>query len=156
MQDILIREANINDAPMIAEIEKACFPKPWSEEVIRHDMNENGKARYYLAIDAGKPVGYMSVWAMDYEGYINNIAVLPGHRRNGIGSMLIDMMLDATEAEGIVSHTLEVRESNKAARNLYTGFSFRETGRREKYYSDNGEDAIIMWRMGSLNEEPPY
>ena len=151
--DILIREADISDAPDIAEVERCCFPKPWSLDVIRHDISENGKARYYVAIDAGHVVGYMSVWALDYEGFINNIAVIPGHRRKHIASMLIEAMLEATEAEGIVSHTLEVRKSNKAARRLYGNFDFKETSIRSHYYSDNGEDAIIMWRMGELAEE---
>lgn len=150
--DILIREADISDAPDIAEVEKECFPTPWSEEIIRHDLSENGKARYYVAIDAGHVVGYMSVWALDYEGFINNICVVPGYRRKHIASMLIEVMLEATEAEGIVSHTLEVRKSNKAARRLYEKYDFKETSVRSHYYSDNGEDAIIMWRMGELVE----
>lgn len=150
--DILIREADISDAPDIAEVEKECFPKPWSEEVIRHDISENGKARYYVAIDAGHVVGYMSVWALDYEGFINNVAVIPGYRRRHIASMLIEVMLEATEAEGIVSHTLEVRKSNKVARKLYANYDFKETSIRAHYYSDNGEDAVIMWRMGELEE----
>lgn len=150
--DILIREADISDAPDIAEVEKECFPKPWPEDVIRHDLSENGKARYYVAIDAGHVIGYMSVWALDYEGFINNICVVPGYRRRHIASMLIEVMLEATEAEGIVSHTLEVRKSNKAAIRLYEKYDFKETSVRSHYYSDNGEDAIIMWRMGELAE----
>ena len=67
--------------------------------------------------------------------------------------MLIEFMLESTEAEGIVSHTLEVRESNKAAIRLYEKYDFKETGVRRNYYSDNGEDAVIMWRMGELAEE---
>ena len=150
MRDIMIRDADISDAHEIAEVEKECFPKPWSEEVIRHDMNENGKARYLVAVTAGKIIGYISVWAMDYEGYINNIAVVPGFRRSHIASMLMDAMLYETETEGIVSHTLEVRESNMAARKLYEKYSFKETGKREHFYSDNGEDAVVLWRMGEV------
>lgn len=150
--DILIREADISDAHDIAEVEIACFPKPWSEDVIRHDLSENGKARYYLAVEGGHVVGYMSVWALDYEGYINNVAVIPEMRRKHIASMLVETMLEATEAEGIVSHTLEVRKSNKAARRLYEHYDFKETAVRSHYYSDNGEDAIIMWRMGAIGE----
>ena len=150
--EILIREADISDAADIAEVEVQCFPKPWSEDVIRHDLSENGKARYYVAVDGGHVVGYMSVWALDYEGFINNVAVIPPYRRRHIASMLVETMLEATEAEGIVSHTLEVRKSNKAARRLYEHFDFKETAVRSHYYSDNGEDAIIMWRMGALDE----
>ena len=150
--DLLIRDADISDAADIAEVEKACFPKPWTEETIRHDLMENGKARYYVAVDGGHIVGYMSVWVLDYEGYINNVAVIPGYRRKHIASMLLEVMLDATEAEGIVSHTLEVRKSNKDARRLYEKYDFKETAVRSHYYSDNGEDAIIMWRMGELAE----
>ena len=152
IDDLLIRDADALDAHDIAEVEKSCFPKPWSEETIRHDLMENGKARYYVAVDGGHIVGYMSVWVLDYEGYINNVAVIPGFRRRHIASMLLEVMLDATEAEGIVSHTLEVRRSNKAARRLYEKYDFKETAVRSHYYSDNGEDAVIMWRMGELKE----
>ena len=151
--EMLIREADVSDAHDIAEVERNCFPKPWSEETIRHDLMENGKARYYVAVDGGHVVGYMSVWVLDYEGFINNVAVMPGSRRRHIASMLLEVMLDATEAEGIVSHTLEVRRSNKAARRLYEKFDFKETAVRSHYYSDNGEDAVIMWRMGELAEK---
>jgi ribosomal-protein-alanine N-acetyltransferase len=142
--DLLIRDADISDAADIAEVEKACFPKPWTEETIRHDLMENGKARYYVAVDGGHIVGYMSVWVLDYEGYINNVAVIPGYRRKHIASMLLEVMLDATEAEGIVSHTLEVRKSNIPARKLYRSYGFREIGERKNYYKDPTEDAIIM------------
>ena len=151
-EDLLIRDADPSDAHDIAEVEKSCFPRPWSEETIRHDLMENGKARYYVAVVSGHIVGYMSVWVLDYEGYINNVAVIPGSRRRHIASMLLEVMLDATEAEGIVSHTLEVRKSNKAARRLYEKYDFKETAVRSHYYSDNGEDAVIMWRMGELKE----
>jgi len=150
--DLLIREADVSDAHDIATVEQICFPKPWTEETIRHDLMENGKARYYVAVDGGHVVGYMSVWVLDYEGYINNVAVIPGYRRRHIASMLLEVMLDATEAEGTVSHTLEVRKSNKAARRLYEKYDFKETAVRSHYYSDNGEDAVIMWRMGELSE----
>ena len=142
--DLLIRDADISDAADIAEVEKACFPKPWTEETIRHDLMENGKARYYVAVDGGHIVGYMSVWVLGDEGYINNVAVIPGYRRKHIASMLLEVMLDATEAEGIVSHTLEVRKSNKAARRLYEKYDFKQVAIRKSYY--DGVDGYLMER----------
>lgn len=93
-------------------------------------------------------IGYIGVWSIADEGHINNVAVLPKYRRMHVGTILLNTMINATEEAGIVSHTLEVRASNEAAQSLYGRFGFKESGRRKGYYEDNGEDAIIMWRMG--------
>ena len=103
-----------------------------------------------LVIVDGKSVFYRGYYAM---GHLALPDGTPTGGVYGFASMLIETMLEATEAEGIVSHTLEVRKSNKAARRLYGNFDFKETSIRSHYYSDNGEDAIIMWRMGELAEE---
>ena len=148
MNELIIRKGMEEDIDSIAVIEEECFSTPWSRESIRHDLMENDKATYIVADMDGLIVGYMSVWCICDEGSINNIAVLPEYRRNHIASILMETMIQITENAGIKSHTLEVRRSNTAAIKLYEKFGFREAGVRPGYYEDDGEDALIMWRIG--------
>ena len=92
-------------------------------------------------------MGYVGLWLIAGEGHITNVAVHPDHRRGGVAKVLLKLILDACEEQGIKDVTLEVRPSNEAALGLYRGFGFKEEGRRPKYY-ENGEDALILWRRG--------
>ncbi|TDP55988.1 ribosomal protein S18-alanine N-acetyltransferase [Aminicella lysinilytica] len=148
MSELTIRKATVSDVPGLETIEQECFETPWSEESLRHDIAENKLATYIVADLEGELIGYIGVWSIADEGHINNVAVLPKYRRMHVGTILLNTMINATEEAGIVSHTLEVRASNEAAQSLYGRFGFKESGRRKGYYEDNGEDAIIMWRMG--------
>ncbi len=146
MTELVIRKGRAEDLDGIAALEQECFASPWSRESLYRDMTENQMAEYFVAELDGEVVGYLGIWLVSEEGYINNVAVSPSHRRRQIGSALIGAMLEATQAEGIIAHTLEVRASNEAAKGLYKKFGFKEAGLRKGYYEDNGEDAIIMWR----------
>lgn len=146
MTELVIRKGRAEDIDPIAALEEACFASPWSRESLYRDLTENAMATYIVAELAGEIVGYMGVWAVMEEGYINNVAVSPDYRRRHVGSALIEAMLAITEQAGIERHTLEVRVSNEAAKGLYEKFGFREAGVRKGYYEDNGEDAVIMWR----------
>ncbi|NLD11568.1 MAG: ribosomal protein S18-alanine N-acetyltransferase [Clostridiales bacterium] len=148
MSELTIRKATVSDVAGLENIEQECFETPWSEESLRHDIEENKLATYIVADLEGELIGYIGVWSIADEGHINNVAVLPRYRRMHVGTILLNTMINATEEAGIVSHTLEVRASNEAAQGLYGRFGFKESGRRRGYYEDNGEDAIIMWRMG--------
>ena len=107
--------------------------------------NIANRLAHYLVVRAGsKVVGYGGLWMMVDEAHITTFAVLPEWRRQGIGArVMLAMMELATELRARVA-TLEVRLSNDAARQLYAGFGFRPVGIRPRYYSDNGEDALIM------------
>ena len=164
MTDITIRQATAEDAEAIYEIERLCFADPWSLESIRFELEENPAAFYVVAevegeatddssadglhddTTAGLVVGYAGLWWIHDEGHITNVAVRPGYRNRRIGSHIIETLLDHTEGEGINSYTLEVRESNDAARALYEKYGFAVEGVRKEYYRDNKEDAYIMWR----------
>lgn len=148
MAELVIRKADVNDIKGLAAIEKECFVTPWTEESLRHDIVENKLATYIVADLEGELIGYIGLWSIFDEGHINNVAVLPKYRRMHVGTVLMNTLIDATEAAGLKSHTLEVRASNTAAQGLYEKFGFKESGRRPGYYEDNGEDAIIMWRIG--------
>ena len=138
------REMVPEDAGAVAEVEKESFPTPWSRESFwREASNEN--TCYLLALDGEKVIGYAGCWISFGEAQITNIAIARAYRGKGIGTQLMEAVIRASMARGCTAMTLEVRPSNAPALALYHHYGFREAGRRKGYYSDNGEDAIIMW-----------
>ena len=115
------------DAAMVEKVERMCFSMPWSRESFWEEAAQEA-AYYLLAFDGEELVGYVGVWLLGDEGHITNVAVAPAARGRGVHSM-----------------TLEVRPSNEAALALYRKFGFRSVGRRPHYYTDNDEDAEILW-----------
>lgn len=148
---LMIRKGIPQDADDLAEIEKACFSVPWSRESLYRDLSGNALSRYVVAQVDDEIVGYINAWLIREEAHINNVAVLPKERRQHIGSLMMEAFLHVTEVEGAQSHTLEVRTSNEPAIKMYEKFGFRSVGTRPGYYQDNGEDALIMWRIGDPN-----
>lgn len=146
MAEVIIRQAVPGDAGSISEIENLCFPDPWSMDALTYELEGNPRAFYIVAELDGEVVGYAGLWIIGDEGHITNVAVKPGFRNRKIGEGIIGVMIDFTSGEGIAHHTLEVRKSNVPAINLYEKFGFRTEGVRKKYYQNNGEDALIMWR----------
>ena len=113
------------------------------------DLIGNENAIYIVVQgDEGELLGYLSVWCVADEGQIMTVAVMPEHRRKHVASVLMHAMLKVTEERGVKSHTLELRKSNEAALGLYEKFGFQVAGIRPGYYEDDGEDALIMWRIG--------
>ena len=133
---LLIRPAASEDISDIAYLEEITFPIPWSLESIRHDVEENGSF-----------AGYMDVWQIAGEGQLNNIAVAPEYRGRGIGRKMMDYMIRWLTQDDNEEFSLEVRESNAPAIHLYEKLGFEVIGRREKYYIDNGEDALLMRKI---------
>ena len=146
MTDMILRQADVRDVDAIYEIEQLCFPDPWSRESIMTEFTENPRAFYVVAEIEGEVVGYAGLWWIEDEGHITNVAVKPGCRNRRIGSHIIEALLDHTGREGIRHYTLEVRESNIAARALYEKYGFLVEGVRPGYYKVGHEDALIMWR----------
>lgn len=126
-------------------IEKKCFSIPWTENMLLEEL-ENSLAKYFVIKFAGKIVGYGGMWFILDEAHITNIAIDPNYQKQGLGSHILSHMIKVAEEDAIYQMTLEVRKSNKAALDLYKKFHFKEYGIRPKYYEDNQEDAIIMWR----------
>lgn len=145
MKSLLVRSMRYNDIGQIVEIEKKCFSLPWSRESFEGELL-NEHAYYECAEDDGNVVGYMGMWKILDEGHITNVAVLPEYRNKGIATMLIDKMIAVCKCSEIYNMTLEVRESNLPAINLYKKFGFFSVGKRPKYYQMPLEDAIIMWK----------
>lgn len=141
------REMVPDDAVAVEQVEKASFRVPWSRESFwREAANEN--TCYLLAVDEeadGLVIGYAGCWVSFGEGQITNVAVAPAYRGRHVGTRLLQEMVRAVKERGVTALTLEVRPSNAPALALYHQAGFREAGRRPHYYTDNNEDAIIMW-----------
>ncbi|MDW5298783.1 MAG: ribosomal protein S18-alanine N-acetyltransferase [Sedimentibacter sp.] len=145
MERVLIRNMKSDDIGQIIEIEKKCFSLPWSRESFEGEL-KNEHAYYECAEENKNIVGYMGMWKILDECHITNVAVLPEYRNRGIASMLIDKMIGVCKCSEIKNMTLEVRESNTTAINLYKKFGFFSVGKRPNYYQLPLEDAIIMWK----------
>jgi ribosomal-protein-alanine N-acetyltransferase len=131
----------------VLAIEEASFTSPWTREMYLAELKNRGISFCFLARgDDGRAVGFCSVWRVVDELHINNLAVLPGFRRSGIGSELLQYVLQHGAALGARRATLEVRQSNEAARLLYEHFGFAVAGVRRSYYTKPVEDALVLWR----------
>ena len=143
---IHIQDATARDLPRILEIERLCFPAPWTLASFECELTLPF-LRIMLAIpDArGAPsiIGFLCRWLIADECHILNIAVHPESRRLGIGGVLMTEAINEAKSTGANVVTLEVRRSNLAARQLYRKFEFEERRLRRHYYGP-GEDAIIM------------
>ncbi|NLY81363.1 MAG: ribosomal protein S18-alanine N-acetyltransferase [Clostridiales bacterium] len=141
-----IRIANSEDINDVVNIENTCFTIPWSRDTIKREIEINDLATLIVAEENGEVLGYIGIWFILDEGDITNVSVLPGHRRKSIATKLMEAVINLAKSKKINSLTLEVSESNAAAISLYEKFGFEKLGTRKKYY-DNGEDAIIMWKV---------
>jgi ribosomal-protein-alanine acetyltransferase len=137
----------------VAELERICFPDPWSAAMLKEEL-ENDCASFLAAVDgAGNVVGYAGVQVVLDEGYILNVAVRPECRRQGVAKSLLRVFLDFAAVHRLAFLTLEVRASNTAAIMLYGGLGFRGVGRRKNYYEHPREDAILMTKEFSDGTE---
>ena len=127
----------------ISIVENECFSMPWKKETFLQDSKREN-AIYSVAVDE-KVVGYIGGYLIIDTVYINNIAVLPSHRKNGIGNLLLEDFLKKCGSNTV---TLEVRVSNYPAISLYEKFGFKNVGIRKGFYEKPKEDAIIMIREG--------
>ncbi len=144
-KEITYRLMTVKDIPAVVAIEKEAFATPWTEEIFEHEMKGNNYAHYIVATIDEQVIGHCGMWVVLDECHITNIAVLKAYRGRGIGEQLL------TEAQRLckelqVGHmTLEVRVSNEVAQNMYRKLGFQNGGIRKNYYSDNREDALVMW-----------
>jgi len=145
MKSVLVRSMRYNDIDQIAEIEKKCFSLPWSKKSFEQELL-NEHSYYECAEENGIVVGYMGMWKILDECHITNVAVLPEYRNKGIAAMLIEKIIEVCKCSEIIGMTLEVRESNLPAINLYKKFGFYSAGKRPNYYQRPVEAAIIMWK----------
>lgn len=141
---------SLEDVDEVSEIENICFYTAWTKQDFIREMTENKLAIYLVARDERKIIGYAGMWHIVDEAHITNVAVIPDSRSCGIGSQLVKGLIDIALDKNIVAMTLEVRMGNLTAQKLYSKFGFRSEGLRKKYYTDTGEDAIIMWKYFNI------
>jgi [ribosomal protein S18]-alanine N-acetyltransferase len=138
-----IRPASLADVPSLTELERLCFSDPWSAAGIRETIQYE-TARTFVAEDENQIVGYVMARISGEEGEILDLAVRSDLRRRGIGRQLLLSVWNALGSEGVRELYLEVRESNRAAIELYRGHGFRPVGLRPRYYRNPAEDAIVL------------
>ena len=131
------------DARGLAELDILCFAVPWSEKSFQEEA-KNSLAKYFVAKEDDKIVGYGGIWLVSGEGQITNIAVHPDMRKKGIASAILEELIKC--AEGCEQIFLEVRESNIAAISLYEKHGFKNCGIRKNFYHLPTENGIIMIR----------
>jgi [ribosomal protein S18]-alanine N-acetyltransferase len=143
--NVIIRKMNVEDVSAVAEIDRISFSLPWPEHTFRYEVTDNRVARCFVAeADKGQIVAAIVSWLVIDELHIATIATHPDFRRQGIGARILKEAFKDASAYGVRRAFLEVRAGNEAAQAMYRKFGFKSTGRRPKYYKDNGEDAILM------------
>jgi ribosomal-protein-alanine N-acetyltransferase len=132
------------DITAVLEIERLSFSSPWPAFAFEQELTANRLAHYRVARLGERVVAFGGIWLMVDEAHITTFGVHPDHRRQGIGRRLLLQLAEVALELGSAHMTLEVRVSNAAAQGLYRSFGFNVAGRRVAYYSDDGEDALVM------------
>lgn len=136
----------VKHLPQVLDIEQRSFPTPWSKKAFMGELRHNRFAHYYVCLLSDRVVGYAGMWVILDEAHVTNIAVDPHYRRKDLGKQLLLYLIQCTLYYGADKITLEVRPSNTGAQKLYRELGFADVGVRKGYYTDNNEDAIIMWK----------
>jgi ribosomal-protein-alanine N-acetyltransferase len=132
------------DLDAVSRIDKLCFPTPWLTSAYITELS-NRSACYLVARQGQEVVGYAGQWVIMDEAHITTLAVDPAARGRKIGERLLLALMEEAILQGASHSTLEVREGNRAAQSLYRKYGFREAALRKSYYTDNGENALVMW-----------
>jgi ribosomal-protein-alanine N-acetyltransferase len=144
---VIERATGAPDVDAVAALEAASFTNPWTRQMLADELARNEFARLYVLRLPGIPVaGFCACWIVVDELHINTIAVAAEHRGRGLGSALMRHIMQDVMEQGVTRATLEVRESNRAARQLYESLGFVRVGVRPGYYTEPPEDALILWR----------
>lgn len=147
-----IRPLQLRDLSVIEEIERASYPTPWSRSMFAGELAKPSSI-CLGAFEDDRLVGYLIVSRYVDAWHVMNVAVATDHRRRGVASDLLGALFDRTREDGRRGYTLEVRVSNAGAITLYEGLGFERRGVRRGYYTDNREDALIMWRDPAVRDQ---
>ena len=147
--NVELRRLEQRDLDTVEEIERASYPTPWSRSMFAAELRKPSSIALGAYLEEGELVGYAFVSRYVDAWHVMNVAVSPSYRRRGIASTLLGRLFEVTASDPRRGYTLEVRVSNAEAIRLYERLGFESRGIRRGYYTDNREDALIMWR------EPP-
>lgn len=134
--------ADIND---VRHIETVSFSTQWPSDAFYNELQSNRSAHYYVGRVAGRIVAYGGIWVVMEDSHVTTIAVDPDFRRRKFGEFMLAHLIDRAVEREAAWMTLEVRESNVGAQQLYRKYGFTTVATRKAYYSDNNENALIMW-----------
>ena len=144
---IEFRKLKLRDLTAIEEIERSSYPTPWSRSMFAGELAKPSSICLgAIDVEANRLVGYLIISRYVDAWHVMNIAVAEDYRRRKIASRLIERLFEVTSGDGRRGYTLEVRVSNEAAIRLYGSLGFKARGVRRGYYTDNREDALIMWK----------
>ena len=150
MTIVPMEERHLDD---LARLELLCFSRPWSRQALKEELT-NPAACFLVGEEAGEVLGYAGMHCAAGECYVDNVAVFPEARRQGVGRKLMEALLQAAAARGGEFLSLEVRPSNLEALSLYRGLGFREVGRRRRFYDDPVEDGLLLTKDLEKEEDP--
>ncbi len=144
---IEFRKLKLRDLNSIEEIERTSYPTPWSRSMFAGELAKPSSI-CLGAIDTERKelIGYLIISRYVDAWHVMNVAVADSYRRRGIATGLMERLFEDTARDGRRGYTLEVRVSNEAAIQLYEKLGFKARGIRRGYYTDNREDALIMWK----------
>ena len=134
-----------DDITAVLHVESLCFATPWPRNAFFNELHDNRLAHYYVGRFEERIISYAGLWVILEDAHITTIAVDPEHQRKRFGEQLLITLVDEAIERGARWITLEVRESNVAAQNLYKKYGFTVVSTRRGYYSDNDENALVMW-----------
>ena len=147
-----IRPLQLRDLSAIEEIERSSYPTPWSRSMFAGELAKPSSI-CLGAFEGERLVGYLIVSRYVDAWHVMNVAVALNHRRRGVASELLGALFERTREDRRRGYTLEVRVSNAGAITLYERLGFERRGVRRGYYTDNREDALIMWRDPAVRDE---
>ncbi len=140
------------DVKEVLRIEQQSFSTTWPSNAFFQELHDNKLAHYYVARAGNRVVGYGGIWVILEDSHVTTIAVAPEFRGRKYGEKILLHLLDQAIERGASWMTLEVRESNNVAQALYRKYGFTTVSTRKAYYSDNNENALVMW-AGNLKSE---
>ena len=141
----MIRRMAPADLEQVADLERQCFTESWSYKLLEAGLYSQYDV-YYVYERQERILGYCNLRILAGEGEVQRIAVLPGYRRLGVARKMMEAMVTCARASLVSAISLEVRQGNLPARNLYESFGFRAEAVRKGYYRNPSEDALIMWK----------
>lgn len=145
MAELVIRKMEAADIQGVMEVELSSFQSPWPEDIFYQEVVHNQHAHYFVMEVDKRIVGYAGLWIVIDDAQVTNIAVMPDFRGRNLGEKLFGFIAGQAVNLGVKRLSLEVRESNVVAQKMYRKFGLVPGGIRKSYYSDNQEDAIVMW-----------